>query len=71
MCGDQNSDGIVNGRDVFIDLLIALGYITPTQIQLILSDLDRDGDVDIIDTIMLLQHVIGQRPVLDGCGPLQ
>ncbi|MCH7786512.1 MAG: PQQ-dependent sugar dehydrogenase [Chloroflexi bacterium] len=70
LCGDQNGDSVVTGRDVFINLLIAVGRITPTQTQLTLGDLDRNGNVGIIDTIMLLQHIIGQRPVLDGCGPL-
>jgi hypothetical protein len=67
-CGDQNGDGVVNVLDGTIDLQIITEIIRPTAIQLFLSDVDRDGDIDIFDVIKMLNHIVGKDQI-DGCGP--
>jgi hypothetical protein len=67
-CGDQNGDGVVNVLDGTIDLQIIAEVIRPTALQLFLSDVDRDGDIDIFDVIKTLNHIVGKDQI-DGCGP--
>jgi hypothetical protein len=69
ICGDQNGDGVADIEDVMIDLQVIVGAIAPTSAQMTLSDLDRSGAINIIDAIIGMQHVAGQIPTLDECGP--
>ena len=68
LCGDQNDDGVVNILDVIFDLQIAAELVEPTPTQAILSDLNRDETVDVLDAIIALQHIVGSAQIT-GCGP--
>ena len=68
ICGDQNGDGIVDVLDATIDSQIAAGLVEPNSIQLVLSDLNRDGEITAADVTLTLQHIVGKRPIT-GCGP--
>ena len=67
-CGDQNGDGIVDVRDAVIDLQIITETIEPTLTQLVLSDINRDGSISVLDVISILKHIVDQETPLDDCG---
>lgn len=67
VCGDQNDDGAVDLLDLIIGLQILVGLIDPTETQLRLGDLTRDGEIGVDDSIMALRHLVGAI-VLSGCG---
>ena len=52
---------------MIIDLQIAVGRIHPTPIQRILSDLNRDGEINIFDAIIGLKYIVGTIDTLE-CG---
>ena len=45
-----------------------LDRVEPTADQLILGDLDGDGNITIIDAVTSLQFITGIIPTLQGCG---
>jgi hypothetical protein len=47
---------------------IVVGTETPTQQQLAAGDIDPNGTVDVLDIIILMQHLVGRIPVIP-CGP--
>ena len=69
LCGDQDSNGKVEVVDVVIDLQITVGIVIPSLEQLVLSDLTRDGEINVLDAIVGLKHLVGEIPILRGCGP--
>jgi hypothetical protein len=70
VCGDQNNSSDVNVIDVTIDLQIIVELLEdPSDVQMVLSDLDQDGDIGIADAILGLQAIVGLVS-LDSCGPV-
>lgn len=71
VCGDQNDDAKVDIFDAILDFKFAIGLEDPTPVQAYLSDLDGIGGINVVDVIILLQHIVG---IVDieriGCGPL-
>ena len=68
VCGDQDDDGVVTLGDAQVDLAIASGATTATDAQRVLSDLNGDGTVDVLDAVMSFDFLAGRR-TLDDCGP--
>jgi|GEM_PF-5219851 hypothetical protein len=68
VCGDQNFDQVVDIRDAIIDIQIIVGLVDATPLQQVLSDVVRDGQIDVLDVILMLQHIVGEAQI-DGCGP--
>lgn len=62
--GDLNEDGVIDLLDVRICFQIAQGSVDPTPFQMQQGDIDADGDVDMDDTTLLAQYVIGMRGTL-------
>ena len=59
MIGDYNLDASVDIYDLLgiVDILIFNGE--PTESQLFLCDLDRSGDLDIMDLLALSNLILG------------
>lgn len=68
VCGDQNSDGVVNILDATIDMQIITDQLLSTQLQVILSGPDRDGRITVVDVVTLYQMTVGKIQV-NRCGP--
>ena len=56
---DLNSDGIIDILDIVQTINIAMGFTTPTEVQLCAADVNGDGIVDILDIVMMVNIVIG------------
>lgn len=70
VCGDQNADGIVNRADALLDLQLVAGLTAATPVQMLLSDVDRDGALTANDAKLILQHDAGLFTIpTSGCGP--
>jgi hypothetical protein len=59
MAADVNSDGIIDILDIVQTINIAMGFGTPTEVQLCAADVNSDGIVDILDIVMMVNIVIG------------
>ena len=55
---DLNNDGIVDILDIVQTINIAMGFMTPTEVQLCAADVNSDGIVDILDIVMMVNIVI-------------
>ena len=60
VCGDQNFDQVVDIRDAIIDIQIIVGLVDATPLQQVLSDVVRDGQIDVLVVILMLQHIVGE-----------
>ena len=67
VCGDQNFDQVVDVSDAIIDLQMLVGLVQPTDLQTLLSDVEGDGDLNVLGVVFLLQHLVGEVKI-DGCG---
>lgn len=68
-CGDQDGSDTINTIDATIDALFSVGIIPGlSDEQLVLSDVVRDGAVDVGDALLTLQHIVGIFTITD-CGP--
>ena len=70
-CGDQNYDRVIDVQDAIIDMQITVGLLISTEEHLILSDVARDGVINVFDVIMTLQHIVGLEEITGGGGPIQ
>ena len=59
MIGDFNSDNSVDILDVLGLSDLLLFGAEPTDYQLFISDLDGNGDLDIMDLILLVNQILG------------
>jgi sugar lactone lactonase YvrE len=60
--GDMNGDGVVNLYDAILSLQIAINQREPSEIQRRVGDFNRDGLLDIVDTTLILRHVVEAIP---------
>lgn len=67
-CGDQNGDEAVDILDTIIDFQINAGLAEPSLAQEVLSDLDQDGIISVLDAMTGMQHVLGLITTLSQCG---
>jgi len=63
-----NGDGKIDILDVRLCLQIAEGVIPGTAAQRQQADVDGDSDVDLTDTQLLAEYIIGIRTALPGGG---
>ncbi len=66
-CGDLNGDSLVDVLDAVIDIQIIAGVIVPTELQQQLSDVVPDGQTNVFDVILTLQHIVGSGEITE-CG---
>ncbi len=57
--GDVDGNGAINVLDVLMTVNIILEIIQPTPEQSWAADYDRDGDIDIIDAVGMIQYILG------------
>ena len=67
ICGDLNTDGLVNVLDAIIGAKVIVGQVDPTFAQNILGDLNSSGDITVLDLIQMLQFLVGNVDELH-CG---
>lgn len=72
VCGDVTDSGTVDILDAIRMFQFALELEDPSEVQAYLGDLDGLFGINVIDTIIILQHIVG---ILDidhiGCGPIE
>jgi outer membrane protein assembly factor BamB len=57
--GDLNGDGKVNVQDATASLRIAVGTLTPTDVQKQADDVNHDGKLNVQDTTLILRRAVG------------
>lgn len=62
--GDLDGDGAVTALDVRLCYQIVTGDIVGSPVELLIADVDDDGDVDMEDAVILAEYVIGIRDEL-------
>ena len=55
--------------DIVIDPQISVGLVEPYHVQSVLSDLNRDGEVNVLDAQIGLSHLVGRISTLAACVP--
>jgi hypothetical protein len=57
--GDLNADEKVNVQDATASLRLAVGLITPTDVQKVAGDVNGDGKLNAQDTTLILRKAVG------------
>ena len=71
-CGDisRPHNGLVDVLDILSSVDIVIGVEVPTNLQLVVGNVDSSGDpsfLDVGDIISLINHVVGIE-LISGCG---
>lgn len=70
LCGDCNSDGLVNGLDATLAAQIAGGLVPATGLRVAACDVDGDGPVTILDAQQIANPAgVRNCPVCGDCRP--
>ncbi|MCH8333917.1 putative Ig domain-containing protein [Candidatus Sumerlaeota bacterium] len=65
--GDINADGVVDGGDALLALLIATGEREATELEITAGDVNGDGVIDSADVTLILRLSVG-LPINPGAG---
>jgi len=57
--GDLNDDTLLDILDVVLAINIIMGFVEPTDVQLITGDMNNDGTINVLDILVMVNLIIG------------